>query len=84
MDIKQYIDLGYKLELELSISEDTLPTVIYYILIIYHNDIEIYTEDVSTEDVNLKGHSLNNKFYTICNQHMRDIKISRLLSDNNG
>jgi len=84
MDIKQYIDLGYKLELELSISEDTLPTVIYYILNIYYNNNEIYTEDVPTEEVNLKGHNLNNKFYSICNQHMRDIKINRLLSDYNG
>lgn len=77
--IKDYIDLGYKLELDLSHN-----IVIYYTLTIYHNDIEIYTEDVPTEEVNTDGHNLNNKFYSICNQHMRDIKINMLLSDYNG
>lgn len=79
LKLKQYIDLGYKLELELSSN-----IVIYYILTIYHNDIEIHTEDVATEEVNTDGHNLNDKFYSICNQHMRDIKINQLLSDYNG
>jgi len=79
MDINYFTSLGYKLDLQLSSCNKSS----YYILTVYHNNNEIYTENVTFKEM-MSEHPPTKKFISICRRHIRDIKINQLLNDNNG